>query len=470
MSRAVVFPRPMSNNTVSRSTTRNSAARSASWRPETSCARWRSATSVQHEPTGAKVFAPGLRAGNTPCPSAWWSIMPMTRELRWEVAVDSTLWSTSVTCKTSLHRCSISSMVVSGAMRSPWAAAAAARSWMRASASGRRRSSSRRHWATGIEPSLASVAAAMAATIESASAASLPSTTWLPIFLGATRMPASFRNRTTEFAATVERLKARQPAASAAAAQPERSKSEFARAAAQVAAGIERTAAQLGKLTKLAQKRQHFDDPAVEIQQMTFVIKEEITSLNIQIDQLQQYVASRKGELAGNKQSQEHSSRVVDSLKGSLASTAGQFKQVLQLRTENVKHQHERRMNFSDLSAASALQSRATDTSLWRKIEEELDGGRVRPAEQEFGKQQQMRVQQQQLQVVQQNHEFLNQRAEAMESIESTIVELGTVFQQLATLVSEQESLVERSVCATVCVLLLLLFVCCAPLSRSGQD
>ena len=76
-----------------------------------------------------------------------------------------------------------------------------------------------------------------------------------------------------------------------------------------------------------------FDDPAVEIQELTAVIKQDIESLKSAIDDLQRITdASDTGNR--NKHTNDHSTTVVDNLKTRLMSTTKSFKDVLTLRTE----------------------------------------------------------------------------------------------------------------------------------------
>ena len=76
-----------------------------------------------------------------------------------------------------------------------------------------------------------------------------------------------------------------------------------------------------------------FDDPAIEIQELTAVIKQDIEALKSAIDDLQRITdASDSGNR--NKHTNDHSTTVVDNLKTRLMSTTKSFKDVLTLRTE----------------------------------------------------------------------------------------------------------------------------------------
>lgn len=77
-----------------------------------------------------------------------------------------------------------------------------------------------------------------------------------------------------------------------------------------------------------------FDDPTQEIQELTAVIKQEITALNSAVVDLQ-FVCNSQNE-TGNMSSDTttHSTTVVDNLKNRLMSATKEFKEVLTMRTE----------------------------------------------------------------------------------------------------------------------------------------
>lgn len=194
------------------------------------------------------------------------------------------------------------------------------------------------------------------------------------------------------------------------------------------------TCTKLEKLTELARGRSLFGDPTTDIQELTQVIKQDLSKLNSDISTLQQQVKARSyGE---GKHMRTHTSSVVVSLQVKLADVSKDFKNVLELRTENLKQQKQRREQFSASPITSSfppmdrdggsvlLSSDQTDSSV------SIDMDSVR--------------RQQQLQVIEQQDAYIQERADAMENIHSTIVELGTIFRQLAEMVQEQEEQVAR--------------------------
>lgn len=71
----------------------------------------------------------------------------------------------------------------------------------------------------------------------------------------------------------------------------------------------------------VAKKKSLFDDRPTEIQELTYIIKGDLSSLNQQI--------ARLGEMPRGRQSMHsHSSSVVLALQSRLASMSNQFKQV----------------------------------------------------------------------------------------------------------------------------------------------
>uniref|UniRef100_A0A4W5RE65 Syntaxin 5 n=1 Tax=Hucho hucho TaxID=62062 RepID=A0A4W5RE65_9TELE len=95
-----------------------------------------------------------------------------------------------------------------------------------------------------------------------------------------------------------------------------------------------------------------FDDKAVEIEELTYIVKQDINSLNKQIAQLQGLVRSRQSQ--NGKHLQTHSNTIVVSLQSKLASMSNDFKSVLEVRTENLKEQKTRRDHFSQAPATSS--------------------------------------------------------------------------------------------------------------------
>lgn len=77
-----------------------------------------------------------------------------------------------------------------------------------------------------------------------------------------------------------------------------------------------------------------FDDPTMEIQELTAVIKQDITALNSAVVDLQLLCNSRNDSGNISSDTTSHSTTVVDDLKHRLMSTTKEFKEVLTMQTE----------------------------------------------------------------------------------------------------------------------------------------
>lgn len=217
-------------------------------------------------------------------------------------------------------------------------------------------------------------------------------------------------------------------------------RSDFTRLAANVGKDIQQTSVKLTKLTKLAQRRSLFDDPTAEIQQLTFVIKQDIAVLNGKLGDLQRLRdAARR---SANKQAVDHSQNVVESLKGRLGATAQGFQKVLKMRTDSLAAQQDRRAHFMNTSAGAA-------PAFDRSVALDLGQGSLGASANNAGygeSQQQQPGQGGGMALMRRPGEtsYQEARADAVRQVESTIVELGQIFNQLATMVSEQGEMVQR--------------------------
>ncbi|CAL8467072.1 g6608 [Coccomyxa elongata] len=288
----------------------------------------------------------------------------------------------------------------------------------------------------------------------------------------------SCRDRTADFLAAVERHRNSQGASTSAGALENggsghpgtssstiQQQSEFAKRAAHVGQGIHNTAQNLKKLAQLAKRTGKFDDPAVEIANLSRVIKEDIQALNVALVDLQNLSAASR---ATNKQSSSHSHTVVDNLRLRLKDTTKEFQNVLQVRKENLEKNKARQQQFSSApdrstfstarpglqgQGASFLNANGATSEGYRApaSSQHLFGG-LPPGEMGSNlgsrdhssvSEQQPLLQQDQQLVVRQDT-YLDSRAAALQNVESTIHELGGIFQQLAHMVQEQGELAIR--------------------------
>ncbi|KAM3282288.1 syntaxin-32 [Capsicum chacoense] len=275
---------------------------------------------------------------------------------------------------------------------------------------------------------------------------------------------ASIRDRTQEFQSIADRLKKsfssvhNGPISSSATNTGSRleeqrntiaMQSEFNRRASKIGFGIHQTSQKLAKLAKLAKRTSVFDDPTTEIQDLTAVIKQDITALNSAVVDLQLHSNARNE--SGNSDTTSHSTTVVDDLKNRLMTATKEFKEVLTMRTENMKVHENRRQIFSSSATKEAsnpfmrqrpLASRntaSTSASPPPWANDSASSSQLFPRKQGDGDTQPLlQEQQQQQQIVPLQDSYMQSRAEALQNVESTIHELGSIFNQLATLVSQQ--------------------------------
>ncbi|KAM3964147.1 syntaxin 5 [Aphomia sociella] len=232
------------------------------------------------------------------------------------------------------------------------------------------------------------------------------------------------RDRTNEFITTVRSLQGRTLARPVVRDERKaavlETYSQFMSMAKVISKNISSTFAKLEKLAMLAKKKSLFDDRPTEIQELTYIIKGDLSSLNQQI--------ARLGEMPrGRRSMHSHSSSVVVALQSRLASMSNQFKQVLEVRSENLKHQNSRREQFSRVAPV------VTEVpSLLQQDDVSID----------LGESSSLQVQQYAMR--DDSDTYVQQRAETMHNIESTIVELGGIFQQLAHMVKEQDEAIGR--------------------------
>ncbi|KAI0003784.1 t-SNARE [Russula compacta] len=287
------------------------------------------------------------------------------------------------------------------------------------------------------------------------------------------------QDRTNEFLACVESIRSR-------SSLPEKNlgkerlldkqaradgKSEFTRMASVIGKYISSTTVKLGKLAQLAKRKTLFDDRPVEISELTFVIKQDIATINKQIATLQADVKQRKAQSssksAEEKQIEEHSHNVVVLLQNKLAEMSMTFKDVLEVRTQNMKESKDRTEQFMYSTAAAASQAPANSFlfSSTQRQDPMGDGSSGRPdsknkgratpndgmlaldlehAEGGIGVPNGGSSAFQQMELVEQQDTYIQSRSTAIESIETTIAELGQIFNQLAHMVAEQRETVQR--------------------------
>lgn len=239
----------------------------------------------------------------------------------------------------------------------------------------------------------------------------------------------TLRDRTLEFSDIAESIK-KQKSITASPKPRILERNEFSRIAAQIKQDIGSTADKLDQLTKLAKKRTLYDDPTLEIADLTSIINSDIKNINNQIAMLQQHQQAT-GYGRKNKQVENHADTIVKSLQGKLQKTTKGFTQVLELRTETLKKQQQEREIFTGVSSPSHNR-RTAESPLYRPTytPESSSNNEVVIA--------------MPTQMLLTQDRYLQSRSDAVAQIEKTIGELQGIFRQLAQLVSEQHEQIER--------------------------
>jgi len=252
---------------------------------------------------------------------------------------------------------------------------------------------------------------------------------------------SSSRDRTMEFVNTVRSLQGRtmngHPTNFRSANPVAQQSSDFMRIAKSIGKDITSTFTKLEKLTILAKRKTIFDDKPVEIQELTYIIKEDINMLNKQIAKLQEIAKTQR--MGQGKHQQSHSASVVVALQTKLANMSNNFKEVLDVRTENLKSQKNRAEQFSSGAVTSSLPQSAVAGFHRGSVlaaEDDMSANQGSVAIDMGGPMQAF--------IQDDSESYLTDRADTMHTIESTIVELGGIFSQLAHMVKEQEEMVQR--------------------------
>ncbi|KAK9059726.1 hypothetical protein SSX86_020430 [Deinandra increscens subsp. villosa] len=314
----------------------------------------------------------------------------------------------------------------------------------------------------------------------------------------------TFRDRTSEFRSLLDTLKKfgraptpnpagshHHPDPSTSSKLPESSshRSNFNKKASRIGLGVHETSKKIARLANLAKKSSIFDDPLKEIQELTALIKNDITALNVAVSDLQ---TLQNMEIADGNYSEDrvvHSTAVCDDLKNKLMGATKKFQDVLTARTEvcvvvisativnylpcistlflwqNIKAHENRRQIFStNITRENPLRQQAKTTmepppwsspskSLGNLQQSESSGSGVQVGNQlrrRLGADgtpsapQHVGASMLQQQVVPQQESFSQNRAVALQSVESTITELSGIFTNLATMVAHQGELAIR--------------------------
>uniref|UniRef100_K3X7D7 t-SNARE coiled-coil homology domain-containing protein n=1 Tax=Globisporangium ultimum (strain ATCC 200006 / CBS 805.95 / DAOM BR144) TaxID=431595 RepID=K3X7D7_GLOUD len=228
---------------------------------------------------------------------------------------------------------------------------------------------------------------------------------------------------------------------------------QFNAAASDISKEVYQASQRLQQLTQLVRQNNMFNDPTEAINELAALVKKDITDINAQLDNLQEYINSKRSA-NGSKQAATHSDAIVSLMKSNLMVTTKGFKDILEVRQENMKLQQNRRARYGK-TASSALgkplafrapppapssRSNGSEVNLNHTLPrpdgiQSSDGGsEIMPLISTISQEQ----------VVAEQQNYTESRAEAVSQIESHIVDIGQMFGRLATILHEQEDLVRR--------------------------
>ncbi|KAL6503746.1 Syntaxin [Orobanche gracilis] len=165
---------------------------------------------------------------------------------------------------------------------------------------------------------------------------------------------SSFRDRTSEFVSLSHTLRR---VVGNAVAQPQLQsndliavipdRSEFNKKASRVGLRIHQTSQKIDRLSNLTKRSSIFDDRSKENEDLSALIKNEITTLNIAISDLQTLQNMEVADANYSGDRVVHLTAVCDDLKNRLMNVTKQFQDVLTTRTKNIKAHENRKQLFS---------------------------------------------------------------------------------------------------------------------------
>jgi len=148
------------------------------------------------------------------------------------------------------------------------------------------------------------------------------------------------KDRTSEFKKITETLQSQHGTVKSAQRMANHSLLSVRSLASEISKETSETALKLKELTRLAKTKSPFGDPTSKIDEYTYTIKQDITTLQQKIQKLENMVHDTN---SSNRQTGRHSSTMVNALNSNLLETTKKFGETLKLRTNNLKEQEERR-------------------------------------------------------------------------------------------------------------------------------
>ncbi|CAI2353864.1 unnamed protein product [Caenorhabditis sp. 36 PRJEB53466] len=252
------------------------------------------------------------------------------------------------------------------------------------------------------------------------------------------------RDRTSEFRATAKSFEMK-AAANGIRPQPKHEilaeSVQFNQLAKRIGRELSQTCAKMEKLAEFAKKKSLYEERS-QIDHLSSIVKSDITGLNKQIAALQDFSRRRAGNV--KNQNNGHSQLVVVGLQSKLANVSKDFQSVLEISTETMKAEKNRRDKFSNGSAvAMGLPSSSSGTNVRSRLLQDDEQHGNSSIALDMGSLDNFQTQRT-MQQRDTSLEYAQARSNTMATIEGSISELGQIFSQLATLVSEQGEMITR--------------------------
>lgn len=179
----------------------------------------------------------------------------------------------------------------------------------------------------------------------------------------------------------------------------------------------------LQQLERCVKHKGIFNDKTSEIEELTYEVKQTINDVTNNLDTLIQFTFNLH---ISNSQSRAHIDNIVASLKNQIYEFTKKFKDVLQIRSEHIKKQVNRRKMYSYTSTEATF---ANENYKFTPLQD---------IDIESGQRQTLKVQEKS------STSYLHSRADAMENIQKVIGDLAQMFQKVATMVTQQDEMIKR--------------------------
>ena len=231
--------------------------------------------------------------------------------------------------------------------------------------------------------------------------------------------------------------------------------SAFQSAASEMALGVHRTEQQLNKLMELVKVSNLVNDASPEINQLTALIKQNITSLQRQITSLRELTSDSAANQLG-----KHNRKVVDILRSRLADAASRFQSVLELRTDILKKQQETKRSILGVSTVTQRKRRVQHPSIATSSGPSVASSSYHDAAsfhstndqlfdfdeegREAGGAVSIQMPPMFVQAELEEYNYASDRADAVETIERTLQELGGMFSEIASQLTIHSEFIQR--------------------------